>query len=338
MKAAQIEQYGDPSVIKISDIERPRAAAGQVLVEVHAASLNPFDTLVREGRMKDVMPLDLPVTLGGDIAGVVVEVGAEVDTVSPGDRVFGQTGATAGNSGAFAEYAVVSAAQVAKAPSHLDFTHLAAMPLVSVSAWQALTQHLEVQAGQKVFINGGAGGIGMVLWEYIRGFYYAETAAVMIIIIVSVSLLDVVSQRLRDEKGPNLAAQLLIYPVTRADGHKTQSMIDNAEGYFLETASMEYFIGHYLRSPADAQLPGVSPIFAKDFSNLPPTLVLTCEFDPLRDEGEDYGKKLQAAGVPVTYRCYEQLSHSFTAMSGTVPAAKEALEQLAQETKQALQS
>lgn len=150
------------------------------------------------------------------------------------------------------------------------------------------------------------------------------------------NLAAVVSQRLRDEKGPKLAAQLLIYPVARADGHKTQSMIDNAEGYFLETASMQYFINHYLRSPADAQLPGVSPIFAKDFSNLPPALVLTCEFDPLRDEGEDYGKKMQAAGVPVTISRYDGAIHGTWNFFGVLDLGRAMHNEAARWLKEAL--
>jgi len=123
------------------------------------------------------------------------------------------------------------------------------------------------------------------------------------------NLAAVTAQRLRDEKGPKLAAQLLIYPVTRTDGEKSQSMIDNARGYFLEEASMSYFLNHYLQSPADAKQPGASPLLAKDFSGLPPALVLTCEFDPLRDEGEEYGRKLKAAGVPVTISRYDGAIH-----------------------------
>lgn len=123
------------------------------------------------------------------------------------------------------------------------------------------------------------------------------------------NLAAVVAQRLRDEKGPKLAAQLLIYPVARVDGEVTKSMVENAEGYFLETASMKYFIDHYLKSPADAKQPGASPLLAKDLSGLPPALVITCEFDPLRDEGEDYGKKLKAAGVPTTISRYDGVIH-----------------------------
>lgn len=162
MKAAQIEEYGDASVVRINEITVPTVEPGKVLVEVHASSINPFDTTVREGYMKENIPLDLPVTLGGDIAGVVTEVGENVTGVAPGDKVYGQANVVAGNSGAFAEFALTSAGQLAKMPNNLDFQQAASLPLVGVSAWQALTQHIQLQAGQKVFIHGGAGGIGSI--------------------------------------------------------------------------------------------------------------------------------------------------------------------------------
>ena len=177
MKAAQIATYGDSSVIKVVDINRPAVSEGTVLVEVHASSLNPFDTTVREGHVKAMMP-PLPVTLGGDIAGIVLEVGAGVTTISPGDYVYGQAAAIAGNSGAIAEYAVTKAGQVATMPTNLDFKAAASLPLVGVSAWQALNEHINLQPGQKIFIHGGAGGIGTVAIQIAKsiGAYVITTA------------------------------------------------------------------------------------------------------------------------------------------------------------------
>ncbi len=162
MKAARIHEYGDPSVIKIQDIATPSVNDGKVLVEVHAASLNPFDTSVRSGRMKDAIPLQFPATLGGDIAGVVTGVGAGVSNVATGDKVYGQANVVAGNSGAFAEYALTGANQVALMPSNLDFQSAASLPLVGLSALQSLVTHINLQPGQKLFIHGGAGGIGTI--------------------------------------------------------------------------------------------------------------------------------------------------------------------------------
>lgn len=178
MKAAQINEYGDQSVIVINEIDKPVVGSGQVLVEVHASSINPFDTAVREGYVKEMIPLQLPVTLGGDIAGVVVEVGEGVTNVAVGDKVYGQASAVAGNSGAFAEFAVTSASQIAKAPEGLDFKQSASLPLTGVSGWQALTQHIKLQPRQKIFIHGGAGGIGTIAIQIAKniGAYTATTA------------------------------------------------------------------------------------------------------------------------------------------------------------------
>lgn len=178
MKAAQIGAYGGPEVIVVHDIDRPIAGPGQILVEVHASSLNPFDTKIREGYMKEVIPLELPSTLGGDIAGVVAEIGEGVEGFAAGDAVYGQANVVAGNSGAFAEFAATGASQVAKAPQGLDFVQLASLPLVGVSAWQAITQHIKLQSGQKIFIHGGAGGIGTIAIQIAKhiGAYVATTA------------------------------------------------------------------------------------------------------------------------------------------------------------------
>ena len=178
MKAAQISEYGDASVVQVVDIDRPQVSEQHVLVEVHAASLNPFDTMVREGYLRDSVPLELPVTLGGDIAGIVTEVGKDVTHLQVGDRVYGQANVVAGNSGAFAEHALTKATQVATSPKDMEFTQAASLPLVGVSALQALTEHVALQSGQKLFIHGGAGGIGTIAIQIAKnlGAYVATTA------------------------------------------------------------------------------------------------------------------------------------------------------------------
>lgn len=178
MKAARINEYGDPSVVEVVDIDKPTVQEGMVLVEVHASSLNPFDSKIRDGSMKEMIPLELPVTLGGDIAGIVSEVGDGVTNVSVGDKVFGQANVVAGNSGAFAEFALTKAEQVALAPSNIGLQQAAAVVLVGVSAWQSLVQHINLQPEQKIFIHGGAGGIGAIAIQIAKnvGAYVATTA------------------------------------------------------------------------------------------------------------------------------------------------------------------
>jgi NADPH:quinone reductase-like Zn-dependent oxidoreductase len=112
--------------------------------------------------MKDGIPLELPITLGGDIAGVVSEVGSGVTGFQVGDHVYGQANFVAGNSGAFAEFALTKAGQLANAPSNIDLVDAASLPLVGISALQAIAEHLDTQPGQKILIHGGAGGIGSI--------------------------------------------------------------------------------------------------------------------------------------------------------------------------------
>jgi alcohol dehydrogenase len=160
MKAAQITQYGDANVVNvIHDVPRPSAGEGKVLVEVHAAGLNPVDSKVRSGFMHQVVAIHFPATLGTDISGIVVE-GANV--FPAGERVFGTASVLAGASGAFAEYASVPAGALAKVPADLDFIRAASLPLAGVSAVQGIVEVLNVDKGDTVLVLGGSGGIGTI--------------------------------------------------------------------------------------------------------------------------------------------------------------------------------
>ena len=124
------------------------------------------------------------------------------------------------------------------------------------------------------------------------------------------NLTAVVAQMARDGHGPTLLFQLLIYPATDFT-FTGSSLKDNADGYFLTTEDMHWFSDHYLRSAADRQNPLASPLLAADLSKLPPALVITAEYDPLRDEGETYGQRLKEADVPVTISRYPGMIHGF---------------------------
>lgn len=178
MRAVRINQYGDLSVLIVENIDKPAVVAGKVLIKVMASSVNPFDSKIRSGQMKDLIHINLPVTLGSDIAGIVEQVGEGVDSFKPGDKVYGQAGAASGNSGAFAEHAVTSTNQIALMPSNLDFGQAASLPLVGASAIQALEEHIKLKPNQKIFIHGGAGGIGSLAVQLAKhiGAYVAATA------------------------------------------------------------------------------------------------------------------------------------------------------------------
>lgn len=179
MKAAQLVQYGDVDSIRVQDIPSPNVTDDSVLIEVHAAGVNPFDYKLQLGYMKEMIPLQLPITLGGDIAGVVTAIGANVTSLKIGDAVFGQANAVAGSSGSFAEYANAKANSLALKPKNLDFIQAAAAPLAGVSAIQALYDHMNLQTNQKILIHGGAGGIGSIAIQIAKhiGAYVATTVS-----------------------------------------------------------------------------------------------------------------------------------------------------------------
>jgi acetyl esterase len=143
------------------------------------------------------------------------------------------------------------------------------------------------------------------------------------------NLAAVVSLKSRDENGPAIALQVMVYPVTDLSSFATQSYREFGEDHYLTKKEMEWFRDHYLRSMDDARDPHASPLLSKDLTRLPPALIITAECDPLCDEGEAYGKRLSDAGVAVTYTCYPGMIHPFFSLSGVIPQAFDALQQVA---------
>lgn len=158
MKAVRVHGYGGSDVLVYEDAPRPSPGEGEVLIQVHATSVNPFDAAVRAGYMAAYFNPPLPVILGTDVSGVVAEVGPGVTNVAPGDSVYTRAGVT--RDGAYAEYAVVPAADVAAKPATLDHIHSAAIPHVVLTAWKALIELAPISEGQTVLIHGAAGGVG----------------------------------------------------------------------------------------------------------------------------------------------------------------------------------
>jgi NADPH:quinone reductase-like Zn-dependent oxidoreductase len=156
IRALVLSQYGGADAVKVDKALAPTAQAGQVVVRVRAAGVNGIDWKVREGWVKDAFPLDLPVVLGIELAGIVEEVGPGVTALRKGDRVFGALGAV----GAYADLVAVTAANLARVPDGLDFVQAAALPIASVAAWQSLNFAGPVTKGQRILIQGAAGGLG----------------------------------------------------------------------------------------------------------------------------------------------------------------------------------
>jgi acetyl esterase len=141
------------------------------------------------------------------------------------------------------------------------------------------------------------------------------------------NLATVVAMRCRDAGAPTLASQLLIYPVTDLSSFDNGSYRESGEGYFLTRAAMQWFAGHYLPAADGSSHPEVSPLLAPDLAGLPPALVITAEFDPLRDEGEAYAERLRQAGVPVTLTRYPGMIHGFVSMRGVLTEGRKAIEE-----------
>lgn len=155
--------YGSSDVIVINqNVSVPDPSAEKVLVTVKAAGVNPIDWKIREGYMKQAMQLQFPLTIGMDFSGIVEKVGTAVSGIRQGDDVYGQASVTRGGTGAFAEMALANADSIAHKPKSLNHQEAAGLPLVGVSAWQALVENMGLQSNQKILIHGGAGGIGSI--------------------------------------------------------------------------------------------------------------------------------------------------------------------------------
>lgn len=152
MKAVQVKEWGQP--LHVVQIPQPTPADDEVLVRVHASSVNPIDGIIAAGAMQSMY--SLPLTLGTDFAGDVVAVGRDIDHVQPGDAVYGMNL----QRGTFAEYATINAAGVAHKPRTLDYPQAAAVPLTALSAWQTLFNLAKLKQGERLLIHGAGGGIG----------------------------------------------------------------------------------------------------------------------------------------------------------------------------------
>ena len=154
MKAVVIDGYGNNDVVRHADVDRPEPRAGEVLVRVHAAGVNPVDWKIRGGAGQR-MGMTLPIRLGGEIAGTVEELGDGVRSFEVGDAVYGII-----KSGGFAEYAVAPAADMARKPASLDHIQAAAVPLGALTGWQAMFDVAGLGSGQRLLVTNGSGGVG----------------------------------------------------------------------------------------------------------------------------------------------------------------------------------
>jgi NADPH:quinone reductase-like Zn-dependent oxidoreductase len=177
MKAVRMHGYGGPEVLKYEDAPRPEAGEGEVLVRVHAAGVNPVDWKIRAGYMRGFRDFPIPFILGWDFSGVIEQVGPAVTGWKPGDEVYARPDIS--RNGAYAEYIAVRASEIQHKPKTKDHVHSAGIPLAALTAWQAIFDAGQLQAGQKILIHAAAGGVGTYAVQLAKwkGAYVIGTAS-----------------------------------------------------------------------------------------------------------------------------------------------------------------
>jgi len=160
MKAVRMHSYGGPEVLHFEDAPRPTPGSGELLIRVHAASVNAIDWKIRAGYLKDVFPVPLPFIPGWDVSGVVEALGSGVTKFKKGDEVYARPDVARSGQGTYAEYVAVNETEAAVKPRSVDHVHAAAIPVVGLTAWQALFDKAGLSKGQKILIHGAAGGVG----------------------------------------------------------------------------------------------------------------------------------------------------------------------------------
>lgn len=159
MKAFIIDRYGKKEPMRLGEVPEPVLRDDEVLIQVHAAALNPLDSKIKSGEFKLMLPYRMPLVLGHDVAGIVTRIGPRVRQFKVGDEVYSRPSDL--RIGTFAEFVAVNENDVAPKPGNITMEEAASLPLVSLTAWQALVERANLQAGQKIFIQAGSGGVGI---------------------------------------------------------------------------------------------------------------------------------------------------------------------------------
>ncbi len=177
MKSFLIDRYKKGGTLRLGETAEPALRENDVMVEVHAAGVNLLDSKIRDGEFKLILPYRLPLVLGNDVAGIVVQVGAKVRRFKPGDAVYARPAQD--RIGTFAQYIAMDEDDVAMKPSNLNMTEAASIPLVALTAWQVLVERADVRKGQKVLIHAGSGGVGTMAIQLAKhlGAHVATTTS-----------------------------------------------------------------------------------------------------------------------------------------------------------------
>ena len=209
MKAFTIDRYGKKEVGRIAEVPEPELRDDDVLIQIHAASVNLLDVKIRNGEFKPILPYRMPLVLGHDVAGTVVKVGQRVRRFKLGDEVYARSDDF--RIGTFAEYIAVKEGSLAHKPANLSMEEAASIPLVALTAWQVLVETAKLKKGQKVFIQAGSGGVGTIAIQLAKhlGAFVATTTGTSNVEWVKALGADVVI----DYKKQDFATELRDYDV-----------------------------------------------------------------------------------------------------------------------------
>lgn len=173
MKAVQIKEYGDESVLKYINVDRPKPKSNEILIKIIAAAINPVDVKIRNGKGKD-WGMKLPLVLGADFAGTIEDLGEEIKGYKTGDEVYGKI-----LLGCYADYVLVKEDELSLKPKNLDFDHAASIPMGALTAYQAIFDTANLKSGQKILVHGASGGVGAMAVQLAKakGAYVIGTAS-----------------------------------------------------------------------------------------------------------------------------------------------------------------
>jgi NADPH:quinone reductase len=284
MKAQVIKKFGDASVFEMADIPKPEVIPGHVVIQVKATSVNPIDTKVRIGLVPAFAP-EFPAVLHGDVAGVVTEVGEGVTEFKVGDEVYGCAGGFKGTGGALAEFMLADVRLLAPKPKNITMAQAAALPLVTITAWESLYERANVQNGQTVLVHAATGGVGHVAIQL------AKLAGAKVFTTASTMEKLSIGKRLGADVTINYREQSVEeYVKEHTDGKGFDIVFDTVGGENLDRSFQAAATNGTVLAIAARSTHDLSPLHAKGLS-LHITFMLLKVMN--KDQRQDHGKILR---------------------------------------------
>ncbi|UNL83741.1 zinc-dependent alcohol dehydrogenase family protein [Priestia koreensis] len=288
MKAMVIEEFGKPSVFVEREMEKPKVEPGCVLIHVQATSVNPIDTKVRSGAVSGIAP-QFPAVLHGDVAGIVTEIGEGVTSFNVGDEVFGCPGGFKGTGGALAEYMLADARLLAHKPKNLSMEEAAALPLVTITAWESLFDRAKLKKDQHILIHGATGGVGHVAIQL------AKWAGATVYTTASSTEKLEIGQKLGADVGINYREEPVSQYVDQyTDGKGFEVIFDTVGGKNLDSSFEAAALSGTVVTIAARSTHDLTPLHSKGLSFLVTFMLLkVIDEDQRHIHGEIIGKVAQ---------------------------------------------